>query len=94
MWETLKGAALYVAGAITLAIIGAATYLASQGTLTGQDWLTITVPVLTGVVGVTTAHVAGTQVASAINTMPAPAAVPPSLPSPTPAPAPTQGVPI
>ena len=94
MWETLKGATLYVVGGIVLAIIGAATFLANQGTLTGQDWLTIVVPILTGVVGVTSAHVAGNQVASAINTTPTPgAAVNPATLTP-PAPAPTMGVTI
>jgi hypothetical protein len=86
MLETLKGAALYVAGAIVLAIVGAATYLASQGTLTGSDWLTIVVPVLTGVVGVTSAHVAGQTAANAFNT-PAPvASTPPTSPMPAPHP--------
>jgi hypothetical protein len=94
MWETLKGSALYVAGATVLAIIGAATYLAQSGVLSGQDWLTIVVPVLTGVVGVTSAHVAGTQVASAINTVPAQAPGVSITPPVPPVPAPTQGVTI
>ena len=94
MWSTLKGAALWVAGGITLAIIGAATYLASTGTLTGQDWLTIVVPVLTGVVGVTTAHVTGNQVASAINTLPPSAGTTPQVPPVPPMAAPKQEVTI
>ena len=73
---TLKGSALYVAGAIVLAIIGAATYLAASNTLTGSDWLTIVVPVLTWVVGVTTAHVTGQQVTAALVTPPPVTAVP------------------
>jgi hypothetical protein len=94
MWETLKGATLYVVGVIVLAIIGAATYLAQSGVLTGSDWLTITVPVLTGVVGVTASHVAGNQVASAINSVPAQVqSTPSALPVP-PVPAPTPGVTI
>jgi hypothetical protein len=79
MLSTLKGAALWVAGGIVLALIGAATYLASQGTLTGSDWLTIMVPILTGVVGVTSAHVAGQTAANAFNT---PAPNPPPAPRP------------
>ena len=94
MWETLKGAALWVAGGVVLAIIGAATYLAQAGILTGQDWLTIIVPVLTGVVGVTTAHVTGNQVASALNTMPPGTVQTAPVASVAPATAPTEGVPI
>jgi hypothetical protein len=68
MFTTLKGAALWVAGGIVLAVIGAATYLTSAGDLNGSDWLAIILPILTGVIGVTSAHVAGQTAAAAFNT--------------------------
>ena len=72
MLATLKGGALYVAGAVVLALIGAVTFLAQNGNITGS--------VLTGVTGITTAHVTGQQVAGALNTPPpAPPASPPSI---------------
>jgi hypothetical protein len=67
---TLKGGALYVAGAVVLALIGAVTFLAQNGNITGADALVIYVSVLTGVTGITTAHVTGQQVAGALNTPP------------------------
>ena len=79
MLTSLKGAALYVAGAIVLAAIGAATYLASRAVLTGSDWLVVVTSVLAGVVGVTSAHVAGQTAAAAIN-------IPPPGPTSPPAP--------
>lgn len=86
MFTTLTGGALYVAGAIVLAVIGAATYLSSQGVLAGSDWLAIVSPILVGVVGVTSAHVAGQTVARAVN-------VPPPGSAPPPAPVATHTVP-
>lgn len=70
MLESLKGAALYVAGIIVLSALGAATYLASQGTLSGSDWLVIAASILASVGIVTSAHVAGQTAAAAINTPP------------------------
>jgi len=86
MLTTLKGAALWVAGGIVLALIGATTYLAQAGTITGPDALVIFTPILTGVVGVTTAHVTGNQVTAALRTPPlgpAQSAVPPPGPPST-----------
>jgi hypothetical protein len=76
---TLSGAALWVAGLIVLAIVGAATYLASQGILSGSDWLVIGSAILASVGIVTTAHVTGQQVTAALQTPPPvqPPAVPP-----------------
>jgi hypothetical protein len=83
MLDTLKGPALYVAGALVLALIGAATYLSAQGILTGEAWLVIVTPIITGVVGVTSAHVAGTQAVNALMTPPpATAVTPPPLAQP------------
>lgn len=70
MFATLKGAALYVAGGIVVAVIGAATYLTSNGNLTGADWLVIITPILTGVVGITFAHTTGQAVGAALQTPP------------------------
>lgn len=70
MFTSLKGASLYVAGGLVLAVVGAATYLASQSVLSGTDWLAVIIPVLTGIVGVTSAHVAGQTAATAFNTVP------------------------
>lgn len=61
---------LYVVGAIVLAVIGAATYLASQNVLSGSDWLVVASGLTAGTIGVTTAHVTGNQVAAALNTPP------------------------
>lgn len=70
MITTLKGATLYVVGGLVLAVVGAATYLASQSVLSGSDWLAVITPVLAGIVGVTSAHVAGQTAAAAFNTPP------------------------
>lgn len=70
MFTNLKGGALWAATAIVVAILGAATYLASQSILSGSDWLVVGSAVLTGTVGVTTAHVAGNAVGNALNTPP------------------------
>lgn len=73
MLTTLKGGTLWAALAIVLAVIGSVTYLASQSILTGADTLTVIVLILTGVVGVTSAHVAGQNAISAgVSTVPAP----------------------
>lgn len=70
MITTLKGATLYVVGGIVLAVVGAATYLASQSVLSGSDWLVVISSILAGVVGVTSAHVAGQTAAAAFNMVP------------------------
>lgn len=70
MLTALKGGALYVAGGVVLALIGAVTYLTQNGNIAGSDALVIYVSILTGVTGITTAHVTGNQVASALNTAP------------------------
>lgn len=82
MYSTLKGASLVVAGAIVIAVIGAATYLTSNGNLTGADWLVIITPLLTGVVGITFAHTTGIAVGAALNTPPPGTVVTPVQPSP------------
>ena len=79
MLTTLKGAALWVAGGIVLALIGAVTYLTQNGNIAGADALVIYVSILTGVTGITTAHVTGQQVTAALNT-------PPPVTAPVPAP--------
>lgn len=87
MLTTLKGGALWAALVIILAVIGATTYLASAGDITGTDALTIVTAVLVAVTGVTSAHVAGQTAASAFNT-PAPGSGSAPLPSAAPAPGP------
>jgi hypothetical protein len=74
---SLKGAALWVAGGIVLALIGAVTYLTQNGNIAGADALVIYVSVLTGVTGIT--HVTGQQVTAALNTPP-PVPGPPASP--------------
>lgn len=86
MLTTLKGAPLYGAVAIVLAVIGAITYLASQNIMSGADVLTVITLILTGVVGITSAHVAGQTASAAFNTPP------PAAPLPSPA-SPPEGVP-
>lgn len=88
MLATLKGGVLWAVVAVILAVLGAVTYLASQSILSGSDVLTLVTLILTGVVGLTSAHVAGQTAAAAFNT-PAPGPnVPPSpVTAPTPAPA-------
>jgi hypothetical protein len=77
---SLKGAALWVAGGIVLALIGAVTYLTQNGNIAGSDALVIYVSILTGVTGITTAHVTGQQVTAALNTPP-PGTVPIAAPA-------------
>lgn len=73
MLETLKGGALWAVVAVVLAAIGSVTYLASQSILSGSDVLTVITLILTGVVGLTTAHVVGqATLASGVSTVPAP----------------------
>lgn len=76
MFSQLKGGALWAVTAVVLAAIGAATYLASQSVLSGSDWLVIITPILTGTVGIASAHVAGNAVGNALNAPP-PVAQPP-----------------
>lgn len=85
MLTTLKGSALVVMGVLVLAIIGAVTYLAQAATLTGSDALTVYTLVLTGVVGVGSAHVSGQAAAQAALNAP--------LSTATATPAPTEPVP-
>ena len=87
MLTTLKGGALWAALVIVLAVVGATTYLASSGDITGTDALTVVTAVLVAVTGVTSAHVAGQTAATAFNT-PAPGNGSAPLPSATPAPVP------
>jgi hypothetical protein len=70
--SSLKGSALAAVSAILLAVIGASTYLASQGTLSGSDWLVIITPILASVGIVTAAHVTGVAVNNANNPPPPP----------------------
>jgi hypothetical protein len=65
MFTTLKGSALWAAALMVTAIIGAATYLASQRILSGSDWLVVAGTVLAGIVGVSAAHVTGAAVNAA-----------------------------
>lgn len=87
MLTTLKGGTLWAVVAVILAIVGSATYLASQNILSGGDVLTIFTTLLAAVGIVTGAHVAGQTAASAFNT-PAPGQVSPPDPTPAPVPAP------
>jgi hypothetical protein len=87
MLTSLKGAALWVAGGVVLALIGAVTYLTQNGNIAGSDALVIFVSVLTGVTGITTAHVTGQQVTAALQTPPpvqAAATTPTAPPATTP----------
>lgn len=76
MLDTLKGPALWAAGIIVLAVVGAVTYLASQGTMSGSDVMSVVILILTGVVGITSAHVASQSAITAVQT-PAPLPPPP-----------------
>lgn len=93
MLATLKGGALWAALTIVLAVVGATTYLASAGDITGTDALTVVTAVLVAVTGVTSAHVAGQTAASAFNT-PAPGNGSAPLPSAAPAPVPVTPAPV
>ena len=91
MLTTLKGSTLWAVVAIVLGVLGAATYLASQGILSGSDWLVLGTAVLASVGIVTGAHVASQAAITAINT-PAPGSVPVPAPGIAPEPVPTQEV--
>jgi hypothetical protein len=65
MLNALSGGALYVAGAMVLAIVGAVTYLASTGAVDGTLAVGIYTSVLTAVGAITGAHVAGQAVTAA-----------------------------
>jgi hypothetical protein len=81
MLSALKGGPLWAALAVLLAVIGAVTYLAASGYVSGSDALTVIIAILTAVTGVTSAHVAGQTAAAAFNT---PAPTPPADPPPPP----------
>ena len=92
MVDSLKGPALYVVGAIILAVIGAVTFLAANGNVSGGDALTVYTGVLTVVAGVGGGVVVGHAVTTAANSSPAGVGSTAVVPPPTPAadpPAPT-----
>lgn len=74
MLGSLTKTAIWPATLIVLAIIGAITYLGSQGVVSGSDIVTIVVLILTGVIGVTAAHVGGNTAVNAANQTAPPAA--------------------
>lgn len=79
MLETLKGSTLWAVVIIVLSVLGAATYLSSQGILTGSDWLVLGTAVLASVGIVTGAHIASQAAVSAIQTPAPQAATPPAV---------------
>jgi hypothetical protein len=85
MLTALKGSALWATVVVVVAVLGAATYLAANGTLTGADWLIVAAPVLTGVAGAAGAHLTGVAVTNAVAATTAPPA--PVAPNPVTAPA-------
>lgn len=85
MLDTLKGPALYVAGAVIIAIVGAVTALAWNGNLSGSDALVVFTGILTAVTGV--GAVAATS--HAVNTATAQSQSGQALTTVTPPPAPT-----
>lgn len=92
MFAALKGSTLWAALVVILAIIGAVTYLAANGNITGADALIVITAIVTAVTGVTSAHVAGQTAAAAFNTPPpgpvlSPPTAPPVADSPASAPA-------
>lgn len=82
MITALKGGTLWAVVAIVLAIVGASTYLASQGILSGSDWLVLGTAVLASVGIVTGAHVASQAAVNALNMPPPGSPVPPPSPVP------------
>lgn len=86
MLTTLKGGPLAAVTVVVLAVLGAVTYLASTGTLTGADVLVVISTLLAAVTGVTAAHVTGQVVASASQSLP-----PAQQPVPAPLPGPAAG---
>lgn len=91
MLTALKGGPLWAAVAVVLAVIGAATALTYNGTLSGELWLSVISPIVVAVTGVTAAHVTGNQVTTALN-MPSPsgATLPSAAPDPVATPTPPQ----
>jgi hypothetical protein len=59
MFSNLKGGPLVAIAVVVLGIIGGATALVWNGSLSGSDWLVVVTPILTAATGVTTAHVVG-----------------------------------
>lgn len=84
MFATLKGPALYVAGFLVALVVACATVLTWHGTLTGQSWLVIVVPVLTGIVGLSAAAHASAATTNALMTPPPPGLVGPPVTPPAP----------
>lgn len=80
MLNTVSGPVIWVVGVLTAVVVGAVTFLANAGTVTGQDAMTVYTVVLTGVVGVGTAHVAGQAVAQNTANQTAATAAPPTGP--------------
>lgn len=88
--STLKGGPLWAVVLIVLAVIGAATALVYNGTLTGDLWIAVITPLIAGVTGVTAAHITGNQVSAALQTSPPGSSiVTPAVPSPAVTPAAT-----
>ena len=82
MFATLRGNPLWAAMVVVVAIIGAATVLAWHGTLSGSDFLAVITPIVAGVTGVASAHVAGQATAAALVTPPPVGATPAGSSSP------------
>jgi hypothetical protein len=83
MFTSLKGGPLWAALIVVLAAVGAVTYLASAGHISGADALIVITAVVTAVTGVASAHVAGNTAAAAFNTpAPAPGVSAPPVPAP------------
>lgn len=90
MITSLKGGTLWAVVVVVLAVIGSATALVYNGTLSGDLWVAIVSSVLAGTIGVTVAHVSGNQVMAAATTSASgTSTVAPSAPGPTPTPAAT-----
>lgn len=70
MFSTLTRAALWPATLLVLGVLGAATYLTSQGEVSADVWSSIATLILTAVVGVTATHVASNAVAAAVGVTP------------------------
>lgn len=81
MLSGLTSKLLWPVAAVVVAVIGAVTYLAQNGTIPGSDVTTIFVLILGGL-GITTgAHVAGNLVSSAVAPAPTPVPAPVPLPA-------------
>lgn len=70
MWSSMKTSQLLAVVVVLVAVIAGATVLAWKGVLSGSDWLVIATTILAGVIGVSSAHVAGQTAAAAINVTP------------------------